>query len=231
MPQTNRNAELIERVPFVQAAGPEAMAPLLAASFIQVLPRGAVLFEQGDMPQMLHLVLDGRLGLQATAETQGQTMVEIFGPGEIVLAPAVVLALPYLASAVALTEVRVMMLPAVLFREALARSLPLARAMNELLARHWRLMVDQVVDLKLRSAEQRVGRYLARRLPEEAGAGSVDLAEPRGAIAARLGVTPETLSRTLAGLEAAGRIRVSARRIDIPDRDALLSAARPGTKG
>ncbi len=224
MPQTNRNAQLIERSPFVQAAGPEAMAPLLAASFTQLLPRGAVLFEQGDEPQMLHLMLEGRLGLQATAETRTQTMVEIFGPGEIVLAPAVVLALPYLASAVALTEVRVLMIPAPLFREALARSLPLARAMTELLARHWRLMVDQVVDLKLRSAEQRVARFLSRRLPEEAGTGSVDLSEPRGAIAARLGITPETLSRTLAALEAAGRIRVAPRRIDIPDRDALAPA-------
>lgn len=225
MPQTNRNAAFIERSPFVQAAGPEAMAELLAASFTQVLPRGAVLFEQGDEAQMLHLMLEGRLGLQATAESPAQTMVEIFGPGEIVLAPAVVLALPYLASAVALTEVRVLMIPAPLFRQALARSLPLARATTELLARHWRLMVDQVVDLKLRSAEQRVGRFLARRLPEETGAGSVDLAEPRGAIAGRLGITPETLSRTLAALEAAGRIRVAARRIDIPDRDALVPAA------
>jgi DNA-binding MarR family transcriptional regulator len=87
-----------------------------------------------------------------------------------------------------------------------------------LLARHWRLMVEQVVDLKLRSAERRVARFLARRVPEEAGAGPAELPEARGAIAARLGMTAETLSRTLNALEARGAIRLSGKRADVVDR-------------
>lgn len=218
--QTRRPAALAECCPFFQAAGPAVMAELLAASFTHLLPRHAVLFEQGDAPQMLHLVLEGRVGLQAQGEASTRTMVEIFGPGEIVLAPAVVLALPYLAAAVALTEVRVTMIPAQLFRETLARSLPLARATTELLARHWRLMVDQVVDLKLRDAEQRVARFIARRAAEAQGGGKVILDEPRGAIAARLGMTPETLSRALAALEAKGKLRRAPDGATIADRSA-----------
>ncbi len=233
MPSSNRHTALIERSPFFRAAGPAAMAELLDASFTQVLPRNAVLFEQGEEPQVLHLLLEGRLGLQAKDESSARTMVEIFGPGEIVLAPAVILSLPYLASAVALTEVRVTMIPARLFRDALARSLPLARAATELLARHWRLMVDQVVDLKLRPADRRVARFLARRVPQEAGAGSIELPEARAAVAARLGMTPETLSRTMGTLEEAGMIRTEGRRIDIPDRERLMRGKlgqTPGTK-
>ena len=204
---TNRHAALFERSPFFQAAGPAVTAELMAASFTQVLPRNAVLFEQGNEPQVLHVLLEGRLGLQARGESGSRTVVEIFGPGEIVLAPAVVLSLPYLASAVALTEVRVTMIPARLFRETLARSLALAHATTELLARHWRLMVDQVVDLKLRSAEARVARFLARRIDEGGGEGAPPLPEPRTAIAARLGMTPETLSRTLTALDDKGKVR------------------------
>jgi DNA-binding MarR family transcriptional regulator len=37
-------------------------------------------------------------------------------------------------------------------------------------------------------------------------------------------MTPGTLSRTLAALEAAGLIRVSPGRIDVPDRETLLRA-------
>jgi len=221
MPQASRSATLIERSPFFQAAGPAAMGELLRASFTQLLPRGAVLFEQGDEPEFLHMVLEGRVGLQASVGPDAKTMVELFGPGELFLAPAVVLRLPYLASAVALTEIRVMMIPAETFRDGVARRHELCRATTELLARHWRLMVDQVVDIKLRSAEDRVARFLARRVPEEMGTGYAELPETRIAIAARLGMTPETLSRALTTLEKKGKLRRAGDGALVPDRSAL----------
>ena len=207
MPQPSRATALIERSPFFQAAGPAAMAELLRPSFTQILPRGAVLFEEGDDPDFLHVVLEGRVGLQASVPDRGRTMVELFGPGELCLAAAVVLRLPYLATAVALTEIRVLMIPGEVFRDTISRSRELCQATTELLARHWRLMEDQVVDLKLRSAEARVARFLARRIDEGGGEGAPPLPEPRTAIAARLGMTPETLSRTLTALDDKGEVR------------------------
>lgn len=222
MPQVSRSRELIEGTPFFQAAGRAAMEDLLRPSFTQLLPRGAVLFEQGDAPDFLHVLLEGSLGLQAGVEGSGRTMVELFGPGELFLAPAVVLRLPYLASGVALTEVRVLMIPADVFRDGVARSHELCRATTQLLARHWRLMVDQVVDLKLRSAQDRVARFVARRVSEESGAGSALLPEPRTAIAARLGMTPETLSRALTVLEQEGKLQRGSGCATVADRAALV---------
>lgn len=223
MPTISRtpNLELIRRSPFFAAAGEAAMARLLRPSFTQQLPRTTILFDQNELPDFVHLLLAGSIGLKAEAEAGGETVVEIFGPGELLLVPAVLLGLPYLASGVALTDVRVLMIPAETFREGVAQDPALARATIELLSRHWRLMVDQVVDLKLRPAERRVARFLARRVPEEAGAGTAELPEPRTAIAARLGMTPETLSRALAALEQQGLIRLSARRADVVDRARL----------
>ena len=223
MPTISRtpNLELVRRSPFFAAAGEAAMARLLRPSFTQQLPRTTILFDQNELPDFVHLLLAGSIGLKAEAETGGETIVEIFGPGELLLVPAVLLGLPYLASGVALTDVRVLMIPAETFREGVAQDPALARATIELLSRHWRLMVDQVVDLKLRPAERRVARFLARRVPEEAGAGTAELPEPRTAIAARLGMTPETLSRALAALEQQGLIRLSARRADVVDRARL----------
>ncbi len=225
MPDRPQTIELVRRTPLFAAAGEAAMTRLLRPSFTQILPRGAVMFEQHQQADFLHLLLEGSVGLMARDETGAETVVEIFGPGELFLAPAAILQLPYLASATALTEVRVLMMPAEVFRDGIAQDPALARAAVELLARHWRLMVDQVVDLKLRSAERRVARFLARRVPEDHSTGEVPLPEPRSTIAARLGMTPETLSRTLATLEAAGLIRVSPRRVDVPDREKLLRGA------
>ncbi|WP_198370190.1 cyclic nucleotide-binding domain-containing protein [Roseomonas rosulenta] len=222
MQQVSRARPLVENSPFFQAAGAAAMEEILRPSFTQVLPRGATLFEQGDEPDFLHMLLEGSVGLQASVEGSGRTMVELFGSGELFLAPAVMLRLAYLASAVALTEVRVLMIPADAFREGVSRSHDLCRATTQLLARHWRLMVDQVVDLKLRSAEDRVARFVARRVSEEAGAGNALLPEPRTAIAARLGMTPETLSRALTGLEQKGRLQRGSGCATVADRTALV---------
>jgi len=221
VPDRPTNLDLLSRSAFFSGAGETAMARLLRPSFTQILPRNTVLFEQGETPGFLYLLLEGSIGLQARAGT-AETFVEIFSAGELFLAPAAVLNLPYLASAVALTEVRVLMIPAETFRQGIAEDLALARASVELLARHWRLMVDQVVDLKVRGAEQRLARFLARRTPDVEGKTHAELPEPRSAIAGRLGMTPETLSRALASLEAQGMIRVEARRIIVPDRAQLI---------
>ncbi|CAH0285946.1 cyclic nucleotide-binding domain-containing protein [Roseomonas sp. CECT 9278] len=223
MQQASRARHLVENAPFFQAAGAAAMTEILRPSFAQLLPRGTTLFEQGDEPDFVHMLLEGSVGLQAAAEGDGRTMVEFFGPGELFLAPAVMLHLPYLASAVALTEVRVLMIPADVFRDGVSRSHALCRATTQLLARHWRLMVDQVVDLKLRSAEDRVARFVARRVSEEAGAGNALLPEPRSAIAARLGMTPETLSRALGRLERKGCLQRGAGGATVADRTALTT--------
>lgn len=221
MAQPSRATSLIERSPFFLTAGEAATAALLRASFTQLLPRGAVLFEQGEAAEFLHMTLEGSIGLQARDERGAATTVEIFGAGELYLVPAALLGLPYLASAVALTEVRVLMIPADAFREVMASSIPLNRATTELLARHWRLMVEQVVDLKLRSAEERLARFIARRVPEQSGAGCAMLPEPRTAIAGRLGMTPETLSRAMATLEKQGKLRRDADGAIVSDRLAL----------
>lgn len=218
------NLDLLRRSPFFASAGEAAMTRLLRPSFTQQLPRGTVLFDQHELPNFLHLLLAGSVGLQARDETEAETVVEIFGVGELFLVPAALLGLPYLASGVALTDVRVLMIPADVFREGMTQDPALARATTELLARHWRLMVDQVVDLKLRPAERRLARFLGRRVPEEAGAGQADLPEARVAIARRLGMTPETLSRALASLEEKGMIRQSGRNVSVLDRARLMQS-------
>lgn len=214
-------ASLSGRSPYLEAAGKEALAALLGPSLSQTLPKGAVLFEQGAEADFLHVLLAGSVGLQGQGADGGSTMVEIFGAGEVFLAPAVILRLPYLPSAVALTEVEVLLIPAEHFRETLGQSFALSRATNELLCRHWRLMVDQVVDLKVNSVETRVSRFLARRVSAELGGGRALLPEPRAAIAARLGMTPETLSRAMASLEAKGKLRRGATGPTVADRTSL----------
>ena len=198
---------MIERSPFFRAAGEGAMKDMLVPSFVQSLPKGTVLFEQGKECEFLHLLLTGSVGLHAKGGGRRATVVEILRDGEVFLAPAVVLRLSCPVSAVALTAIRVLMIPAAHFRRQLHARPEIGRASYELLCRHWNVMVDQVVDLKLNDVETRVSRFIAHRISEEAAHGRAILPEPRTAIAARLGMTPETLSRAITSLEEKGALR------------------------
>lgn len=205
---------------FLAAASAETRTRLLAGAAPVALPRGATVLEQDTAADALFLLLQGSVGLSTREEGGVPTMVEILSPGDAFSIPAVMLRLPNQMTATALAPCRLLRLPAEAVREAAEADAGLMRAALEQVARHWRLMLDQVVDLKTRDATQRAARFLARRLIAPRGA--VDLPEPRAAIAARLGMTPESLSRALHGLEAAGLLRLQGRRVDVPDRAALL---------
>jgi CRP-like cAMP-binding protein len=110
----------------------------------------------------------------------------------------------YLLTARALSEARVLMIPAETFREALDSEPRLSRALVDVLAEHWRLLVRQIKGLKLHSAAERLATYLVIRSDAREGAATIRLEEELRIVAARLGMTPESLSRAFTALRAHG---------------------------
>lgn len=206
-----RDLELLRRTALCRAVGDDVMDRLARGGFVQALPKGATLFGEGDEAEFVHVLLSGRVGLTATGPEGQTTVVEIFPEGEIFVAPAAILRLPYLVTARLATDSRVLMIPAETFRRALAEEPRLALAMVEVLARHWRLLVTQIKDLKLRPAAQRLAGGLVDLAETGSGAATVELPVERRLLAQRLGMTPESLSRafhTLRPLGVASRGRM-----------------------
>jgi CRP/FNR family transcriptional regulator, transcriptional activator FtrB len=215
---------LLMKKPLFAALGADKAARLLKGSFVQTVPKGAVLFEQGARADFAHIVLSGAVGLYAAAEATRDTIVEIFGEGEVFVAPAVILDMPLLVSARATVESRVLVIPAEIFRRALEAEHEFALVILRGLARHWRLLVRQIKALKLKTGGQRLASYLAGLAGEGAGAATIDLPAQKTVIAARLGLTPETLSRAFHELRAAG-VEAQGKRIAVADRARLRAVA------
>jgi CRP/FNR family transcriptional activator FtrB len=220
----NHTLALVRETELARAVGETVMTRLMQGSVVQLLPPRAVLFEEGAEPEMVHLVLSGRVGLVASGGTDHETVIEIFGAGSLLVVPAVILSLPYLVSGVVLAESRVMMIPAAAFRRALDEETALARAVVDMQARHWRLLIEQIKDLKLRGAPQRLAQWLLRELSAARGA-VIQLGEPKRIIARRLGMSPESFSRAIAALEDAGAIQVEGRSVMVVGHRALETAA------
>ena len=208
--------QLLKQTPLYRELGPALAARVLRDAVAQTVPRGTLIFRQGDTPETVHLLLSGQIALLAEDEKLGPTIIEFFPAGEIFLAPAGLLELPHLMSAKATEESRVLTLASEQFRRLVATEPALALAITRALARHWRLLVKQIKELKLKSASQRLGSYLIAKAPVRAGATRFQLAEERKMIAARLGMTPESLSRAFAQLRSAG-VSGRGRNIEIAD--------------
>lgn len=186
---------------------------LCEQGFVHSEPTDAVLFQEGDSARFLHVILAGKVALFATASSaldpsrppQREAIVEIFSAGEVVIAPAVLLDMPYLMSARVIEPARIAFLPAPGIRDLLRDSHDFAREAALMLARHWRLLARQLKDQKLRSAPQRLGRYLLTLANgTSSGRVEVDLPFDRRTLASWLGMSPENLSRSIAQLAEVG---------------------------
>ena len=173
-------------------------------ALVQTLPKGAELLHRGDAPDFLHVILSGRVALTGNLNGSTEVVVDFFGAGDTIIAPAVLLGAPYLMSARTVTESRIAVLPADSFRQRLADDGKLAYATALMLARYWRRLVRQIMDLKLRSAPERLAAYLLSLTTKTEGAAIVTLSEERRLIAGRLGITPESLSRAFGTLKDQG---------------------------
>jgi CRP/FNR family transcriptional regulator, transcriptional activator FtrB len=221
----------IARHPVFESLSGDELDVLLGAAVVHDLPAEAVLFSQGEQPEFLHVLIDGRVGLIGVGVDDKQVVVEFMEPGESFILAAVLTDAPYLMAARTIQRSRVLLIPAKALREHVSANAKLAVGMLASLSRHYRMMVRQIKDLKLNSATERLGCYLLA-LGEQRGAGTdgpvtVTLPVEKALLATRLGTTPENLSRAFANLRPAG-VRTSGCTVTITDMAQLRTACASG---
>jgi CRP/FNR family transcriptional regulator, transcriptional activator FtrB len=194
----------LARLPLFCDLGSAVLAEITMEASVIKYARNDIIFRQGDAPDALRVVLDGQVGMSGTVADGGETMVEILKAGEMFIAAAVLTQKPFLMSAVALVPSRILALPGERFRRDVRERPDLAYVMLTSLSRHFRSLVREVKDLKLKSAAQRLALYLIGLTARREGSTIVRLPHSKSVIAARVGVRPETLSRAFAHLKGLG---------------------------
>ena len=222
------DVDILARVPMFAGIDAPTLARMAQVARVVRVPRGMALFSQGDEAKALYVLLEGQIGLSGKVEDLGDdTVVEILDAGEAFVAAAVLTGKPYLMGATALAPARALELPRQALLDDLRASPDLALAMLGSLARHFRLLVREIKDLKLKSASQRLALYLLGLTARRRGAVIVRLPHNKGLIAARVGVRPETLSRAFAQLKGRGVV-VDGQNVAIADLAALVDYCHEG---
>ena len=155
-----------------------------------------------------------------------ETVVDILWPVDCFVMAAALSGEPYLVTARTLLPSEALLLEAANLRRCVAEDPALAGTMLGLMAGQHRRMVRQVMDLKLRTATQRLGCFLLRLIDATGNGPAASLPFAKATLASRLGMTPENLSRAFRALEPAG-IDVEGSRVVVRDRAKVEALCRP----
>ncbi len=191
-------------------------------SGIQRIGKGSTLFREGERAHFVYALVEGQVSL-ISETTHDETIADFIGPGEIILVPPALLELPYMVTAKAMTDLLVVMIPAKEFRQMAETELDLAVALNRLQAGHWRLLLRQLTQTKSGDADTRLIQYLLDSAGTGEGPASFRLPGTKQDLAAHLGITPATLSRSLKRLAGLG-VTTSGSQIQIADIGRLGSS-------
>jgi CRP-like cAMP-binding protein len=203
---------------------------VLRSSRVQPVSAGEFVFQRGDAATRFFVVLTGTLTLVLQSRAGDEKVVETLTAGatfaETLMFDSGAV---YPMAAVATTSATVLAVPNDCFRAVLATSASTCLGLLAHTSRRLHALVREVESHSMTDARTRIVRHVLElagpaatpaRAPVE-----VTLAEPKQRIAARLGIAPETLSRTFRSLNDAGLMAVSGRRIRIECLDRLRAVA------
>ncbi|MFH1277362.1 MAG: Crp/Fnr family transcriptional regulator [Candidatus Eisenbacteria bacterium] len=184
-----------------------------------------VIFHEGTPPLAIYCVRAGRVKLYRSGSKGEEVVLRILGPGDVFGHRPLLAGELYAATAEAIEEAEVCVLPKQTLTELLRVSPSLAFEMLARLSRDLRISEDQLIDLSQRSVKQRAASLLLTFLEGsgESVDGGIKLSIPiqRKEMAQMVGTTPETFSRTLHDLAERGLVSLSRSEIIVVDEAAL----------
>jgi CRP/FNR family transcriptional activator FtrB len=176
------------------------------AAEASVAPRGngGVVFRRGDPADTLFIVASGHVGVFLGAAGDYGCLAGTAGRGEL-LGEASIIGFPtYPASAQMLSAGELAAIPAAAVRQLMGEHFEMVLALMGEMSMRIRRQVREIMDLKMKTAPQRLAGHLAMLTPIQQGPAEVRLPYEKKLLATQLGMQPETLSRALMRLQALG---------------------------
>jgi len=185
---------------------------------VMSFPRNSEIFGENEPADYVYRVISGSVRTYKILSDGRRQVGGFYLPGDIF---GLEFADEHTFSAEAIADVKVVVVKRSAITALAGRDPATGRELFALTGRELRRVQDRVL-LLVKSAQERVASFLLE-MAERAGAGNiVELPMSRQDIADYLGLTIETVSRTLTGLETAATIEVpTSRRIVLRNRSAL----------
>ena len=164
------------------------------------LDKGDYLFHEGDRSEGFYIVQKGAINVHRVSAAGKEQVIHLFSPIESFAEATLATEGGYPADARATEPTTVLLVPKTDFIELLRKRPELALRMLGSMSQHLRVLVGLLDDLTLKDMETRLANWLLKRCPRSISDHAVEikLDRTKRVLAAEMGTTSETLSRTLA---------------------------------
>jgi CRP/FNR family transcriptional regulator, dissimilatory nitrate respiration regulator len=207
----SQDIDCLLRLPMLAELCPDEVRTLTAEATVTTYPDESLLFSAGDPADRFFAVVEGYVRLFALNNDGHETTIEVIGTGSSFAEAAIFATGRYPVNAEVAGGSRLISVRDAALMRLLRDDPDLALRMLGCLHR-WQLrLMQELLQLKAQTPGRRLAWYLLELLDRTPGATSVALPHRKGVIAARIGITPESLSRVLArlgrlGVESEGNV-------------------------
>ena len=212
---TDNNMYAFSRIACLAALPRSLLERMAAAAGLQRIGKGSVLFREGERAHFVYGLMEGTVALESGPPGE-ETIIDFLESGDILLVPPALLDMPYMVTARAVSDLVVIMFPATEFKHLADTEIALSAALNRTLSAHWRLLLRHLTYTKTQDADSRLAQYLSNLSGRDHGPAQLTLPGSKKDLAAHLGMTPATLSRSLKRLITLG-VHSRGADIDIDD--------------
>lgn len=211
--------ESLRAHPLFVAFDDDTFERLAAGATLVELDAGQILFQRGDPARSFFIVMRGQVKLFMQSRAGDEKILALEQPGQSFAEAIMFMQGPVYPVSAAATEASALVaMPVREYMQALRDDVNTCLRLLGVLSQRLHAHVQEIEELTLESAADRLVRHLLRRAaPDVPGRQRVHFEETRQMLASQLAVKPETLSRLIRSLTDAGLIELDGRDIVIPD--------------
>lgn len=222
--------EVLAQSGLFQGLPQEAVDPVASRLETVALPRGRVVFNEGEPGDSLYIVMSGKIKLSRRSPDGRENVLAVMGPSDQFGELSVFDPGPRTATATAVTDVKLARMPQSVLRPWIEAHPEVGERLLHVLARRLRRTNDSVADLIFTDVPGRVAKALlqmADRFGSREGEGlrvKHDLTQEE--LAQLVGASRETVNKALADFVHRGWIQLQGKSVVVLDEERLRRRAR-----
>jgi CRP-like cAMP-binding protein len=201
---TSEDVRIASRIAVFDGLEPEMINRLIEPATVVTLKHGECLYHQGDSARAFFIMVDGWMKLYRLTMGGDEAVIHIVTKGDSLAESVALTGAEYAATAEAVSDIRVVRIPADHLVRCIREMPDIALVMLASASQRLHRLVREIEHLKAQNGIQRVAEFLADLCPVGAGPHTITLPYDKTLLARRLGLTPESLSRTFAKLRRVG---------------------------